>query len=107
MSATHLRGAIINRSNQPGLLNPLRQSGRKTRRARVAGLQLVHRSGQVLGNPRRIDLEVAQNTANVRVRTFHKLEQKMLRLDIIVGAREAKPSCPFEGAPTSTIEPGN
>ena len=107
MPTANLGGAVIDRGQQPGLLNPLRQTRRESGRARIAGLQFVQRGGQVFGDPGLIDFVVPENRREIRIGTLNQLQQKMFWLDVVVRARKTKPRCAFERAATSRVESRN
>src|SRR5205807_1751607 len=107
MSTANLGGAVINRGQQPGLLNQLRQTRREPRSARIARLQFVQRGGQVFGDTRLIDFVAPENCREIGIGTLNQLQQKMFRLDVVVSARKAKPRRAFERAATSRVESAN
>ena len=54
-----------------------------------------------------MDLVVPQDTRNVGVWRFNQFQNKMLGLDIIVGAREAETRSSFQRTAACVVEPGN
>src|SRR5215475_10662001 len=98
MSAANLSRSKIDRGQQPGLLDPLWQTRRQSGCAGVAGLQAIQRGSQILRNPRFVYLESPKDGAEIRISPFDQLQQKMLRLDIVVRARETKSGSSLESA---------
>ena len=107
MPTANLSRAVIDRSQQPGLLNPLRQTRRQSGCACVAGFQLVQRGGQVFSDAGLIDFVAPENRCQIGIGTLNQLQQKMFRLDVVVRARKTKPRRAFERAATSRVESRN
>jgi hypothetical protein len=73
MSAANLGRSKIDRGQQPGLLDPLRQPRREAGRASIAGFQTIQRHGQIFCDARLVHFESSKNCREIGIGPFDQL----------------------------------
>ncbi|MNF66577.1 hypothetical protein D3C84_483720 [compost metagenome] len=97
MAAAQARLTKIDRGAEPGRLKQGWQLGRQGRGAVVAAFQTVQGALEFALEHRLGDAEMLEDPCQVGVRGVEQLEQQVLDLDIVVGARQAQSSRSLHG----------
>ena len=94
-----LRGAEIERADVPSSGKHVRERWAERGCAGISGLQLVETAREIAGEPGFVDTKLLEDARKIAIGDVKKLEKKMLELDVVVGARQAKARCGFECVP--------
>src|SRR4029078_10133921 len=97
----------LERRQHPRLAQDIEDIERQLRRASVAGAKLVDGTRQLAVDLGRVDAELFEDAHQVGVGRLDQLEEEVLQLDVVVGARQAQSGRPFESAPRGLVEFAN
>ena len=107
MPGADLGTAVFDRRDHPGFADQIHDLRRQRRRAGIACLQAVDGPRHRADQPRRIDLELAQQGRQIGVGDLQQLEQPVLDLDVIVRPRQAQARRALQRAAAGVIQFSN
>ena len=95
--------AVFKRCHEPGLPGQIDHVRRKRRRAGIPGSQFVEGAGQITDKAGRIDLEMAKDGGEIAVVLLQQLDQPVLYLNVVMGARKTHTRRRLQRAPADVV----
>jgi len=103
-ASANLCGVVFDRGNGPCFGEHFDQEGTKGWAARIAVLQAVETALQFRCKAGAIDAVLLQDEGNVVVGTVDCLQQIVLDLNVVVGARKAESRCGLQGTASCIVQ---
>src|SRR5579871_2192027 len=104
MAAANRSRAEVERANRPRLREHLKQRGTERRRARVAALQPVQASLQLLLQARWVHAELMKDLRRIAAACIQQLHEEMFDLDVVMRPSQAKTGSRFERGASRVIQ---
>ena len=107
MAAANRRRAEVERAKRPRLREHLQQGGTERRRARVAALQPVETTLQLLLQARWVHAELMEDLRGIATARIQQLHQEMFDLDVVMRPSQAKTGGRFKRGASRVIQLAN